>query len=265
MPPLIVANWKCNPQSQSEAKNLFDSVKQGIKNIKDAEVVICPPFVYLPAVASGEGGFVFGAQDCFWEQKGAYTGEISAAMLKDLDAKYVIIGHSERRKHFGETDEIINKKIKAALSAGLKVIFCVGETEEERNNGEAEKIVKRQLSEGLKEISNFKVSRSRRGSSTVSPSGQISNLVVAYEPVWAIGTGNPCGIEDAKAAKSIIADTLSEIYSRDLSRETPVLYGGSVNSKNAAGYIKEAGFNGLLVGGASLDPEDFCRIIRSAE
>jgi len=242
MPPLIVANWKCNPTTLEGAKELFSDYGKLID--KKDNVVVCPPFVYLTEVLprGHEGGFSIGAQDCFYEEKGAYTGEISSLMLKDLGCQYVIIGHSERRKYFSETDETINKKIKTALSAGLTPIFCVGETEGQRNGGEAESVVRQQLAEGLREISNFKL--------------KISNLVVAYEPVWAIGTGKACGPEDARK--------MLEFIKKEIKEPIRVLYGGSVNGKNAAGYIKEAGFQGLLVGGASLDAEEFAKIAQSA-
>ena len=141
MKPLIVANWKCNPASKKEAEAIFASIKK----IKGAETVICPPFVYLPLFR----GLTLGAQNCFWEKKGAYTGEVSALMLKNMGVEYVILGHSERRKYFKETDQDINKKVKSALSAGLKVVLCVGETEQERNSGKKTEIIKNQLIKAL--------------------------------------------------------------------------------------------------------------------
>lgn len=231
--PLIVANWKMNPPSQAEAKNLFDSVKRGIKNIKKAEVVICPPFIFLPILKTE------GAQDMFWEQKGAYTGEISPSMLKDFECKYVIIGHSERRKYFGETDEMINKKLKAALREKINPILCIGETKEEREQGMTESVLKRQLACGLEDISKTR----------------FPQIVFAYEPIWAIGTGKACDVEEAQKMGLLIRKIIS--------KNARVLYGGSVNSKNAGGYIKEAGLQGLLVGGASLDAKEFIKIIKS--
>ena len=240
MKPLIVANWKMNPTSLAETKRLFNSVKNGIKKIKKAEVVICPPFVYLSTFSQQyrrlvRGTVRLGGQDCFWEEKGAFTGEVSPAMLKNLGCEYVIIGHSERRRYFQETDEMINKKIKAALKVKLKPILCVGETEEERKNGKAEEILKRQIEKDLKEIESF-------------------NLIIAYEPVWAIGTGNSCGAGEAQNIKNFISGIIPSVK---------ILYGGSVNSGNSKEYIKEAGFGGLLVGGASLDAEEFSKIIKS--
>lgn len=233
---LIIGNWKMNPNSLQEAKNLFNSIKEGIKNVK-SEVVICPPFVYLPAIAEGNSGLALGAQNIFWEEKGAFTGEISAEMLKDLGVEYVIIGHSERRK-LGETDELINKKIKEALDDNLKVIFCIGETQDDRNKGKKSEILEKQIKIGLNEV---KITE---------------NLIIAYEPVWAIGTGNNCGVEETKESIEFIKKIVPNIKT---------LYGGSVKSENSGDYIKKTEADGLLVGGASLDSEEFIKIVKSVE
>lgn len=217
MKNLLVANWKMNPLNLAEAKKLFD----GIKGNPDVEIVICPPFVYLAdrdiISARCRDNISVGAQDCSWEEKGAYTGDVSAKMLKNLGVKYIILGHSERRKYHNETHVVINKKIEAAQKVGLKVILCI------------ENIAQ------LKKSLDFK------------------NLIVAYEPTFAIGTGNALNIDRAKRSLSLIQKNLKE--------KAPVLYGGSTNSKNAKSYIDEAGFNGLLVGGASLDAKEFNRMI----
>ena len=226
MKPLIVANWKCNPNSLSEAKKLFHSVAQGVKNIKKAEVVICPPFLYLFSLGSG---LKLGAQDCFWEEKGAYTGEISPLMLKNLGCRYVIIGHSERRKYLKETDGMINNKIKAVLRSGLRPILCVANLN--------------QLKGGLKTIKKSKL--------------KIKNLILAYEPVFAIGTGKACSVAKAKKVRISIRNRFA--------KNIPVLYGGSVNPHNAGSYIKEGGFQGLLIGGASLNPKDFLNILKNID
>ncbi len=231
MKPLIVANWKMNPVSAKEAKALFSAIK---KRVKKDEVIICPPFVYLPLLK----GLPLGAQNCCWEEKGAYTGEISPLMLKDMGIDYVIIGHSERRKYFGETDEQINKKINRALTTGLKVIFCIGETESERNAGKKSEVLERQIKVGLAGINDSE------------------NITVAYEPVWAIGTGNNCSVQETKESIDFI---------RKFVPGSRILYGGSVNGENSGPYIKEAGANGLLVGGASLRAEEFIKIVKSAE
>ncbi len=241
MKNLIVANWKMNPVSQKEAKDIFEGIKKGVEGV-NAEVVICPPFVYLPLLK----GLALGAQNVYSEDKGAFTGEISPATLKDLGVEYVIIGHSERRKYFHETDEIINKKIKSAIRAQVEQIFCVGEGAEDRDAGKQEEVVERQIREGLKDVSD------------------VLGMVIAYEPVWAIGTGNNCGTEDAKKMREFIEKIMSDIYGQDVLKSVRVLYGGSVNSGNSAGYLNEAGYNGLLVGGASLNSEEFTKIVKSA-
>ena len=217
MKPLIIANWKMNPQTLAEAKKLFNSVKRGIRNIEEVKVIICPPFIYLPVLKAN------GSQDCFWEEKGAYTGEVSPKMLKDLGVKYIIIGHSERRKYQEETDEIINKKLKVVIKGRLKPILCIDKIS--------------QLKKDLKGISRK----------------EFKNLILAYEPLFAIGTGKPCSPEKAK--KMLIS------IQKKVNRNTPVLYGGSVNSQNAKDYITKAGFQGLLIGGASLNSREFLKII----
>ena len=238
MKNLIVANWKMNPASQKEAKIIFDAIRDGVKGLK-AEVVVCPPYVCLYASAFGEGVVSMGAQNMFYEDKGAFTGEISGAMIKDLGAEYVIIGHSERRKYFGETDEIVNKKIKKALEIGLKVIFCIGETAEERDAGKKNEVLERQIKQGIAGVDN------------------LENINIAYEPVWAIGTGNNCDVNEAKEAINFIRTLVGD--------GTRLLYGGSVKSENSGAYIKDAGANGLLVGGASLIADEFVKIVKSSE
>jgi len=226
MKPLIVANWKMNPQNLQGAKLLFDSVANGIKNLKNVEIVICPPFLYILNLKSQILNLKLGAQDCFWEEKGAFTGEVSPKMLKDLGrCDYVILGHSERRKYLKETDEMINKKIKAALKSDLTPILCI------ENISQLKKRTKDLLRKEQKK------------------------LIIAYEPVFAIGTGKPCTPEKAKEMKTAI----KKIIDKDI----PIIYGGSVNSQNATDYIKMAGFQGLLVGGASLDSEEFIKLAKN--
>lgn len=234
MKNLIVANWKMNPSSLEEAKNIFEGIKNGAEGL-NSEVIVCPPNLYLPLFK----GLTLGAQNIYFEDKGAFTGEISAGMLRDLGVEYVIIGHSERRKYFGETDEIVNKKIKKALDTGLKVIFCIGETAEERDAGKKNEVLQRQIQQGLKDVVD------------------IDNVNVAYEPVWAIGTGKNCGVDETKQTIDFIREFVRS--------DTRILYGGSVKSENSGEYIKSAGANGLLVGGASLNAEEFVKIIKSAE
>ncbi|MCD6500547.1 triose-phosphate isomerase [bacterium] len=249
MRTLIVANWKMNPTSLKKAKLLFNLIKRGVKNIKNVEVVICPPFVYLERFKVQGTRFKLGAQDCFWQEKGAFTGEVSPQMLKDFGVKYIILGHSERRQILRETDEMIAKKLKKVLQLNLKPILCVGETKKEKQKGETFKILKAQLEKDLKSILNLK-------------SG-ILNLTIAYEPIWAIGTGNPCSVDDALTAILFIRKVISKIFSPKVANKIRILYGGSVNSKNADEYLREENINGLLVGGASLKPREFAKIVKT--
>jgi len=250
MKKLIIANWKMNPVFFKEARNLFLGIKK-LKNEKNTEVVVCPPFIFIQELKLLGAGLKTGAQNCFWEEKGAFTGEISFNMLKAMGVEYIILGHSERRKHFGETDGLINKKIKAVLEKGLNPILCVGETEKERKIGIAKKVIKNQLFKGLEGIKNWKF--------------KIKNLSVAYEPVWAIGTGNPCMPKDAKEIFVFIQKNLKEKYGKETVKKIRIIYGGSVNGENARGYIKESGMQGLLVGGASLSQKEFIKIVKNIQ
>jgi len=221
MKHLVVANWKMNPNSLVGAKRLFNSVKTRVRGLKGVNVVICPPFVYLSELS----GLTLGAQNCFWKDKGAFTGEMSAKMLKDLSCKYVIVGHSERRRYLKETCRMANEKIRAVLSNGLIPILCID------NIG--------QVRRGLKGFSKK----------------EIKKVIVAYEPIFAIGTGKACSIEKAKKINLAIRKILGE--------KTVVLYGGSVNPENAKAFIEKAQFQGLLIGSASLDAKKFNQIVKS--
>jgi triosephosphate isomerase len=242
MKHLIIGNWKMNPTSQKDARDLLVAIKNGCQHIT-SEVVICPPNPYL--ILLRDLGLPLGAQNACFEERGPFTGEISALIVKDLGVEYVILGHSERRKYFNETDEIVNKKIKSALRAGLKVIFCVGETIAERDGGKKNEVLGNQIREGLNGIIND-------GLVSVS-----DTLTVAYEPVWAIGTGKNCDIEETK--------NTVEFIRKILPAGIKVVYGGSVTSQTSGDYIKQAGVDGLLVGGASLNSEEFVKIVHSAE
>jgi len=240
MKPLIIANWKCNPTTQQEAKRLFNLVKRGIKSIKNTEVVICPPFLYISNLKSQISNLKLGAQDCFWEEKGAFTGEISPLMLKDLGCQYVIIGHSERRKYQQEKDSMIYKKIEAALKRGLKPILCIDKISQIREHQRSVKMNEvHRLKKGIKGIikKDFK------------------KIILAYEPLFAIGTGKPCSIDKAKKMRIAIK--------KKLNKNILILYGGSINSQNARDYVKKAGFQGLLVGGASLNAQEFIKIVKN--
>jgi len=241
---LLVGNWKMNPQSFEEAKELFLEIKKGIKDTKKVEVAIAPPFVFLYLLKNLAGSSVsLVSQDSFWEKKGAFTGEISPLMLKKLKVKYVILGHSERRIYLGENDQMIGKKINAVLEAGLKAILCVGEKSKE----DPEKIVKEQIKNALSFVEK----------KVLLP----LNLILAYEPVWAIGTGNFCPPQNAREMLFYIKKILINFLGSDWEK-TKILYGGSVDSSNAQSYLK-VGFNGLLIGGTSLKPKAFLEIINS--
>lgn len=249
---LIIGNWKCNPTTKREAERLFLQIKRGTREVKNIEVVISPPFVYLSCLKEKlrklkKSNLKFGAQDCFWERKGAFTGGISPLMLRDLGVEYVILGHSERRKYFKETDEIILKKIKSALRNRLSPILCIGETEKERKEGKTNEVLKTQLKNTLQKLFKPKISLP-------------SSFAVAYEPVWAIGTGNFCPPELAMKALMFIKKEIIKVFPREISQAVRILYGGSVDSKNAIEYIK-VGFSGFIVGGASLKAPEFIKII----
>ncbi len=227
-----------NPSSVKEAKALFEA-ETGLGKFKNIETVICPPFCYLSLFGSSKS-VKLGAQDLFWEAQGAFTGEVSGKMLKDLGCKYVIVGHSERRRYQGETDEIVNFKIKAALKAKLKPILCVGE----ESGQEIGEVVSRQLKDGLAGVGKT----------------QLGEIIIAYEPIWAIGTGNACLPDNAFRANLLIKKVLTALFGRFLAEKCVTIYGGSVDAKNAVSYIKEAKMQGHLVGGASLDTAEFYKI-----
>lgn len=241
---LVIGNWKCNPTILKQAEALFSSIKNGVGETKNTEIIICPPFPFLNNIGI-RYPYKMGGQNCFWEQSGPFTGEISPEMLKNLGCEYVILGHSERRTHLGETDEMISKKLVAAFDAGIIPILCIGETEEQRKQGKTEEILRFQLMAFLKEI----------------PESLIINnqLLIAYEPIWAIGTGNACQPKDAQQVLSFLKRP--DIAYRG---DWKIVYGGSVDDKNAKHYI-DVGFEGLLIGGVSLDAEQFIKIIKALE
>jgi len=237
---LIVANWKMNPKSFKDAAKLFEMVEKNVKLSKDAEVVVCPPFLWLRELRSKK--LSLGAQNCHFQMSGAFTGEVSSLMLIDAKVKYVILGHSERRQ-MGETDAQINLKVKTALKDGLKPILCIGEKEDEEIN----LVLERQITQALEKIT----------------ASQLEQVAIAYEPVWAIGTGKACSADNALSATLFIRRILTKLYSRFLAEKTLILYGGSVSSENCAQYLDRSGMNGLLVGGASLNADQFVKIINT--
>jgi len=249
MKKLIIANWKENPNSITEAVSLAQQIDKGIGKANKAEVVIAPPFPFLSAVGKVLKRAKLGAQNVFWEDKAAHTGEISPRMLKSSGVKYAIIGHSERRR-LGETDEMINKKISASLKAELKVILCVGESLNVRRRGlsASKNFVKGQLKKDLKGLhSTFYILHSR--------------IIVAYEPIWAISTNKNARPDKPEDALEMIKLIKQFCHSHFAIRNLPVLYGGSVNSKNAKNFLQYKEIDGALVGGASLKPDEFGKIV----
>ncbi|HZP57977.1 MAG TPA: triose-phosphate isomerase [Dehalococcoidia bacterium] len=240
--PIAAGNWKMNTTRESAGQLAADVAKHAAK-APGVEVIVCPPFLYLFDVRDATAGSTVrvGAQNCFWEEKGAFTGEVSVTQVAEA-ADYVIIGHSERRQYFGETDETVNRRVRAALAHGLKPIVCVGETLSERNGGETEAVLLRQVREGLAEVTIPRY------------------LVVAYEPVWAIGTGLAADGAMAQAAIGLIRDTLRERCG-DVADDVRILYGGSVTPENAAEFMTQPDIDGGLVGGASLKADSFAAII----
>jgi len=247
--PVIAGNWKMN-NSVAETRSLVFALSQGLRGSKDVEKVIFPPFPSLLTAAALVLGtdIGLGAQNIHWEEKGAYTGEVSAGMVAEF-CHYVLIGHSERRTYFGESDESVNKKVRTAIMHGLVPVVCVGETLAEREKDLTREVISRQVSQGL---ANF------------SPD-QVQSLIVAYEPVWAIGTGRASTASQAtEVIGGIIRPALKELFEETISQSTRVLYGGSVSSGNISEFLKEAEIDGALVGGASLKAEEFIKITQAA-
>ena len=247
--PFVAGNWKMN-KTIAETRELVSAMKPVLSGIDGVEKVFCPPFMSLveaSALLSGSG-IGLGAQNMHWEEKGAFTGEVAPGMVKEL-CSYVIIGHSERRAYFGETDEIVNRKLLAAQKFGLTPIVCVGETLEQYESNQTRDVVMRQTSLGLKGVSTEFASR----------------IVVAYEPVWAIGTGKASnGIEANNVVKEYIRPAIAELYGEETAQAIRVLYGGSVTGANAAEFFSQPDIDGALVGGASLKVDDFAVITKAA-
>ncbi len=244
--PFIAGNWKMYTTA-TEAEKLVLEMLDKLDGIKGVEKVVCPPFVSLVALNMmlQNSSIKLGAQNMYFETEGAYTGEISPIMLCEL-CEFVILGHSERRWYFGETDEIVNKKVKAALANKLQPILCVGERLAENEAGETEDVINKQVTGALRGIE------------------PVSNLVVAYEPVWAIGTGKAASGEQAAATIRFIRDVLAKLWNKSVAQNVRILYGGSVNSKNIAEFISRPEIDGALVGGASLKSEEFVSIVEQA-
>ena len=245
MKPIIAGNWKMN-KTMDDALSFVDEVKNRILDKDGANVIFCPPFTSLFSIARllDNSTFCLGAQNVHSEIEGAYTGEISVQILKSADVEYVILGHSERRKYFGETDKFIKRKIDAVLKGGLKPIVCVGETLDERNSGQTKEVLKKQIENGFNNLEG--ISR--------------ENLILAYEPIWAIGTGKTANESQITKAHNSIRRIMHSIFGEN-GHNVPILYGGSVNMDNAGSLINIDGVDGFLIGGASLNVENFCKII----
>ncbi len=241
--PFIAGNWKMNT-TVAEAEKLVFEMLDKMDRIEGVEKVVCPPFVSLVAISMMlEGSSIkLGAQNMYFEAKGAYTGEISPLMLREL-CEFVILGHSERRWYFKETDEMVNRKVKAALANKLKPILCVGERLEENEAGKTEEVVNRQVTEALNGIE------------------PVRDLVIAYEPVWAIGTGKAASGKQAAATIQFIRDVVAKLWNKSIAQDLRILYGGSVTSANIAEFISHPEIDGALVGGASLKAEEFVAIV----
>lgn len=245
--PIIAGNWKMY-KDVNEAIELVNEIKRAVFDIDNVGIIVCPPFSDLGDAGEMliESNVSLGGQNCYWETEGAFTGEISVGMLKSVRCSYVIIGHSERRKYFGETDETVNKKIKAVIDGGLIPIMCVGETLEEREAGKTLDIVKQQVTGGLEGFQET----------------YIDSLIIAYEPVWAIGTGKTATPAQAQEVHSMIRKLLGEMYSETLAASKIILYGGSVKPDNIEVLMSEEDIDGGLIGGASLKSDAFADIIK---
>lgn len=245
--PLIAGNWKMF-KTVSQAKAFLIDLKNAVANVAAVEIMVAPPFTALAAAQDILHGsnVKYGAQNMFWEDEGAFTGEVSPTMLTDLGCEYVIIGHSERRQYFGETDETVNKRIAVAIKHNLRPVFCLGETEAERKSSKTFSVLDKQLQKGLQELDVI----------------SLTDLVIAYEPVWAIGTGNTATSEQAEEAHAFLRDKLSQMLGSDFALKTRILYGGSVKPANIKELMVKDNIDGALVGGASLDVQSFTQIIK---
>jgi triosephosphate isomerase (TIM) len=248
--PIVGGNWKMNTDLAS-AVELAEGVVAGCASlVKDCDIAVFPPFPYLQSVGKvlGHSNILLGAQDLYHESNGAFTGEISAEMLVDLNVAVVLVGHSERRHVIGEGDELVNLKLQAALDAGLWAILCIGETLEQREQGETEQVNIRQLTAGLDGI----------------PVEQMRQVVIAYEPVWAIGTGKNATPDDAEAVHRVIRNEVRDLYNAEVADSVRIQYGGSVKASNARDLFSRPNIDGGLIGGASLKADEFISIVKAA-
>lgn len=247
--PIVAGNWKMNKTAE-EATSLVQELIPVLDSIDSVDNIVCPPFMAIPVLHPmlRDTTIGLGAQNMHWKDSGAFTGEVSPLMVKEF-CKFVIIGHSERRQFFGETDETVNLKIKAALAHDLSPIVCIGETLEQNENGDTEKVLRDQILKGFKEIS----------------AADFSKVIIAYEPVWAIGTGRAATPEVANTIhKDVIRELIKRLYGEDIAESLRILYGGSVKPANAAAFFAQTDIDGALVGGASLNANDFIAITKAA-
>jgi triosephosphate isomerase len=246
---IIVGNWKMNPTNLLDAKKIVSSVNKLSTKLNNTDVVLCPPFIYLPKLVSNKknSNVSFGAQNSYSEERGSYTGEISPTMLKEFGTKYVIIGHSERRT-MGETDEMVSKKIALAIDTGLKPILCVGESEHD-SHGVYLDTLKNQIKMSLQKVQKK----------------YISELIIAYEPIWAIGAKEPMSTSVINEMVIFVKKVVSDMYGHENGISIPVLYGGSVSFRNAADIVSNGGVNGLLVGRESINPEGFVELLKAVD
>lgn len=248
--PFIAGNWKMYKKT-AEALQTLAELLHLVKDAEGVEIAVAPSFTLLRSVSDALDGtrVMVAGQDCYWEEEGAFTGEVSPGMLVDAGCSHVIIGHSERRRYFGETDETVNRKIRSAVTAGLTAIVCIGETLDEREAGETIQVIERQLTNGLEGISK----------------DMMEKVIIAYEPVWAIGTGRTATDDQAQEVHAFIRGLLARLFSPALAEAVRIIYGGSVKPENIAGLMSRPDIDGALVGGASLKAESFASIVRGGK
>ena len=245
--PVIAGNWKMN-KTVAEAVALASEIKEKVAGVENVKIIVCPVFTAVKSVADVLKGtnVKVGAQDMYWETSGAYTGEVSGEMLLEAGAEYVIIGHSERRQYFGETNETVNKKLKKALSIGLKPIVCIGETLADRESGATEAVVEKQVREGFVGLT----------------AEEMKGTIIAYEPVWAIGTGKTATAEQAEAVHAFVRNLISQIWDKETADAVVIQYGGSMKPENVASLLAQPDIDGGLIGGAALKADSFEKLVK---
>jgi len=246
---IIAGNWKLN-HTEKEAVELVTALRSNLVDFDAVDVVVCPTFISLPVVHDvlQDSNIVLGAQNAHWEDSGAYTGEVSVPLLKDIGVQYVIVGHSERRQYFGETDETVNKRIKAVVTHGLTPIVCVGEVLEERESNKTFEVIEKQCAGGFEGLA----------------SQEMEKIIIAYEPVWAIGTGKTATPDQAQEVHSYIRTLVAKMYNDDVAQTVRIQYGGSVKPDNSAELMSQPDIDGALVGGASLKADSFSEIVKNS-